>query len=65
MRWHLRMAGVIVGVILLEIQVFMVAPRPFDSAVILPVLIPLLTALLVVIPKQNAEDEALSAELGF
>ncbi len=53
MRWMLRMATVLVGVGALDAAVVLVVPRPLPWAAIIPALIPLLTAVLVIIPMLN------------
>jgi len=55
MRWALRMAAVLLAAALADGLVVMLAPRPLPWAVMIPALIPLLTAVFVIIPMLNAK----------
>jgi hypothetical protein len=50
MKWILRMAAILLVVVSADALAVMLAPRPLPWAVAIPALIPLLTAVFVIIP---------------
>jgi hypothetical protein len=57
MKWALRMAAILVGVTLLDALVVLFVDRPLLWAAVIPGLIPLLTAIFVIIPFINATKQ--------
>lgn len=55
MKWALRLMAVIFAVGVVDIVVVTFSPRPLPWAAIIPGLVPVLTAVFVIIPMMRAE----------
>jgi uncharacterized membrane protein len=61
LKWLLRMMLILLLVGVAEILVVFLVPRPLPWVVLIPVLVPLLTSFLVILPMARAEKATLPA----